>query len=116
MHTSKLSDTEIAMSASLLTAMGNRKRMLILDIVSRKETSVGKLAVMVGMGQSSLSQHLAVLKSAALVQTRREAQTIYYRSDSEEVRAMLAVLYEIFEIAVPAPRQVEMVNEPSLAG
>jgi hypothetical protein len=45
---------------------------------------------------------------------RREAQTIYYRSDSEE--ALLAVLYETFEIAVPAPRQVEIVNKLSVTG
>jgi DNA-binding transcriptional ArsR family regulator len=54
------STTDINMASSLLTAMGNRKRMIILDIVSRNETSVGKLAVMVGVGQSALSQHLAM--------------------------------------------------------
>ncbi|WP_430252208.1 hypothetical protein [Neorhizobium sp. DAR64860/K0K1] len=51
MHTTKLSEAEIAMAACLLTAMGNRKRKLIIDIVSKNETSVGKLAVMLGMGQ-----------------------------------------------------------------
>lgn len=48
------SATEIAQASSFLTLMGNRKRVLILDIVSRNETSVGMLAVMVGMGQSAL--------------------------------------------------------------
>lgn len=111
MHTPTLSQTEIAMAASLLTAMGNRKRMFILDIVSRNETSVCKLAVMVDMGQSALSQQLAILKNADLVQTRRDAQTIFYRSDSEQVRMMLDTLYELFAIDMPLPRSSEIANE-----
>jgi DNA-binding transcriptional ArsR family regulator len=110
------STTEIAMAASFLSLMGNRKRMLILDIVSRNETSVGELAVMVDIGQSALSQHLAKMKNAELVQTRRDAQTIYYRSDSEKVRMMLATLYELFDIALPASRDEEIANEALVTG
>ena len=106
------SATEIAQASSFLTLMGNGKRILILDIVSRNETSVGKLAFMVGMGQSALSQHLTILKNAHLVQTRRDAQTIYYRSESASVASILAVLYEILDIEVPAYRGVEGVDEP----
>lgn len=72
MPTTRLSEADIAMAAALLTAMGNRNRMLVLDIVSREETSVGKLATLVGMGQSALSQHLSLLKNAGLVQSRRD--------------------------------------------
>lgn len=106
------SASEIAQASSFLTLIGNGKRMLILDIVSRNETSVGKLAVMVGMGQSALSQHLTILKNAHLVQTRRDAQTIYYRSESASVASLLAVLYEIFDIDVPASRDVEGADGP----
>lgn len=96
---------DIEMAADLLSAMGNEKRLLVLDILSREETSVGKLAVMANIGQSALSQHLAKLKSFKLVHTRRDAQTIYYRSDSEEVRKLLATLYEIYEIDSPLAGQ-----------
>lgn len=113
MHTTKLSEAEIVMASSLLTAMGNRKRMLILDVLSRSETSVGKLAVMLDMGQSALSQHLAVLKRADLVQTRRDGYTIYYRCDSPEVRMILATLYDVFEIVVPSPHTAETASETS---
>ena len=53
---------------------------------------------------SSLSQHLTKLRSFNLVQTRRDAQTIYYRSESEEVRTLLATVYEIYDIALPIYR------------
>lgn len=109
------SATEIAQASSFLTLIGNGKRMLILDIVSRNETSVGRLAQMVGMGQSALSQHLTILRNAHLVQTRRDAQTIYYRSESASFASILAVLHEIFDIEVPASQDVQDVEEPLVA-
>ena len=103
--------SEIAQASSFLTLIGNGKRMLILDIVSRNETSVGKLALMVGLRQSALSQHLTILKNAHLVQTRRDAQTIYYRSESASVASILTVIHEIFNIDVPASQDVDGVDE-----
>lgn len=105
------SASEIAQASSFLTLIGNGKRMLILDIVSRNETSVGKLALMVGLRQSALSQHLTILKNAHLVQTRRDAQTIYHRSESASVASILTVIHEIFNIDVPASQGVDGVDE-----
>lgn len=96
-----LSNIDFEMAANLLSAMGNEKRILVLDIISREETSVGRLAVLANITLSSLSQHLTKLRSFNLVQTRRDAQTIYYRSESEEVRKLLATVYEIYDIALP---------------
>lgn len=58
--------------------------------------SVGALAEAVGLGQSALSQHLARLRDLGIVATRRESQTIYYRLASDEVRRLIAVLYDIY--------------------
>ncbi|WP_430253856.1 metalloregulator ArsR/SmtB family transcription factor [Neorhizobium sp. DAR64872/K0K18] len=96
-----LPSMDVEMAANLLLAMGNEKRMLVLDIISREETSVGRLAVMANITLSSLSQHLTKLRNFKLVQTRRDAQTIYYRSESEEVRKLLATVYEIYDVALP---------------
>lgn len=89
----------LAEASNLLAAMANAKRMLILEIISREEISVGSLAVMAGLSQSALSQHLGKLRSAKLVQTRRDAQTVFYKCDSDEVRRMLHALSEIFGTA-----------------
>jgi DNA-binding transcriptional ArsR family regulator len=49
-----------------------------------------------GMSQSALSQHLAVLRRMRLVQVRRSAQSIYYRLAGREVAAILETLYGIY--------------------
>ncbi len=99
-----LSRMDFEMAANLLLTMGNEKRILVLDILSREETSVGSLAVMANITLSALSQLLTKLRNLKLVQSRRDGQNVYYRSDSEEVRKLLATLYEIYDIALPICR------------
>lgn len=80
----------------ILTAMANCSRIAILSILMQGgEISVGALAEEVSLSQSALSQHLAKLRGAGLVRTRREAQTVYYSSNLEPVRKILDVLEEI---------------------
>src|SRR5690606_31529615 len=72
-----------AEAAALLKALSNENRLLILCTLAGGELSVSELNERIAMSQSALSQQLAVLRREGLVQTRREAQTIYY-SRSEE--------------------------------
>ena len=66
-------------AARVLGLLANSKRLLILCcLVEHDELNVTALASRVGLSQSALSQHLAVLRDDGLVSTRREAQTIYY--------------------------------------
>ena len=48
------------------------------------------------MSQSALSQHLAVLRRDELVETRKEAQTVYYSLRSHEVREMIGLLHRLY--------------------
>ncbi|MBY5607551.1 winged helix-turn-helix transcriptional regulator [Rhizobium leguminosarum] len=95
METSDLADhTNVA--AALLSAMANPKRLLILCSLVKGEVAVGVLATQVGLSQSALSQHLSKLRAQKLVKTRRDAQTIYYSSTSEQVMKILATLEDIY--------------------
>ncbi|MGI2034007.1 ArsR/SmtB family transcription factor [Rhizobium panacihumi] len=96
MPTTIYSETFLAKAAELLSAMANHKRMLILNILSKQEVSVGSLAVMTELSQSALSQHLGKLRGAKLVKTRRDAQTIFYRCDSDAVKQVLGTLSSLF--------------------
>ena len=78
--------------AQLLKAMGNAKRLEILYHLLGKELKVGELEQLVGLSQSALSQHLAVLRTEDLVKTRRKAQTIFYSIKSEKVIKILNLL------------------------
>lgn len=75
--------------------MANPKRLAILNLLVEDEVSVGVMADQMGISQSALSQHLALLRSQKLVSFRRDAQTIYYSSSSEAVESILTALKEI---------------------
>jgi DNA-binding transcriptional ArsR family regulator len=83
-------------ATSLLKAMANTSRLLILCHLAEGEKSVGELERLVGLSQSGLSQHLALLRRKGIVATRREAQSIYYSLASKEAAAIMATLYEVF--------------------
>ncbi len=65
---------------------------MILCVLQGKESCVYQLNELFPIPQSSLSQHLAWLRREGFVKTRREAQTIYYALDSQEVTEIIAVL------------------------
>ena len=83
-------------ACSLLKAMANPARLMVLCEIADGEKSVGELEETVGLSQSGLSQHLAVLRNKNLVTTRREGQTILYSLCSEEAAAVMGTLYDVF--------------------
>ena len=84
------------LAAGLLRAMGGKSRLLVLCNLVEGEKSVGELQRIVGLSQSALSQHLAVLRRMKLVETRRETQSIYYRLAGGAVAAVLETLHGIY--------------------
>lgn len=83
-------------AARLLRALANERRLMILCRLGDGEMSVGALQPLVGLSQSALSQHLAVLREEGLVATRREAQTVRYRIADPAAMKVVATLAEIF--------------------
>ena len=95
MKTSSVKEN-VADAAKLLKSLSNEKRLAIVCALYEDEKSVGTLEEIVGLSQSALSQHLARLRRDDVVQTRREAQTIYYKLSNEKVDAILHCLYSIY--------------------
>ncbi|MFT7214633.1 MAG: DNA-binding transcriptional ArsR family regulator [Granulosicoccus sp.] len=83
-------------AATLLKQLSNEHRLLILCLLMENELSVGQIHKQTSLSQSALSQHLASLRVAGLVKTRRESQTIYYSLDGEESIAIIEVLHKIY--------------------
>ena len=65
--------------AAVGRALSDPKRLCVLESLAIGELSVTDLSERVGCQVPNMSQHLAVLRSAGLVTTRREGSTIYYR-------------------------------------
>jgi DNA-binding transcriptional ArsR family regulator len=83
-------------AAGLLRVLANEHRLLILCQLAGGEKSVGELVAAVALSQSAVSQHLARLRAEGLVATRREAQAIFYSLASDEIRRIIATLYDIY--------------------
>jgi len=73
------SELERQRYAAVGRALADPKRLCVLESLAGRELSVSELSVTVGCQVPNMSQHLAVLRSAGLVTTRREGSTIYYR-------------------------------------
>nr|MBN2277248.1 winged helix-turn-helix transcriptional regulator [candidate division Zixibacteria bacterium] len=73
-------DAEIfEMHAEFCRMIASSKRLMIIELLARKEMSVSKIAQALGLHQSNISQHLRVLKSQHIVEPRKEGQTVYYQ-------------------------------------
>ena len=83
-------------ASQLLKTIANPHRLMILCTLLDGELSVGELNDRMDISQSTLSQHLAILRQSGHVKTRREAQTIYYSLQSPEAELLMDCLYKIF--------------------
>ena len=89
-------------ASELLKALANRHRLLIICQLIDGERSVGELAAFLDLRDSTVSQHLALLRKDGLVSARREAQTIFYSIASGPAREVLKTLYQAFCAPKPA--------------
>ena len=91
-------ESEQSKVTTVLRTMSNAKRMRILnELADGRERSVSELeGVIATLSQSALSQHLARLRRANIVRTRRESQTIFYSIDDADVLRILQLLSHIY--------------------
>ena len=82
--------------AALLKAMANPARLVILCQLMEGECSVGALERAVGLSQSAISQHLAVLREGEVVGSRRDGQTVFYSLANADVATLMATLHSVF--------------------
>lgn len=83
-------------ASELLKSLGNRHRLLILCQLVQGEKSVGQLAEFLGIRDSTVSQHLALLRRDRIIAGRRDGQTIWYRIESVAAREVMQVLYNTY--------------------
>lgn len=81
--------------AAVARAFSDPKRLCVLESLASGELSVGDLSTQVGCQVPNMSQHLAVLRSAGLVTTRREGSTVYYRLTDPRVLEAYRLIQDI---------------------
>jgi DNA-binding transcriptional ArsR family regulator len=83
-------------ASELLKALANRHRLVIICQLIEKERSVGELADLLKIRDSTVSQHLALLRKDGLVKARRDGQTIWYAIGSAPARELVRTLYRVY--------------------
>ena len=91
-------------ASALMKALANRHRLLILCRLTDGERSVGDLAGFLGVRDSTVSQHLALLRESGVVAPQREGQQVRYRLADARVRAVMEALCDVCDAGLPASR------------
>lgn len=82
----------VSRAENIFAALSNRVRIGVCVRLLDREWSVNEMAVDIGVSQSALSQHLAKLRGAGVVKTRRDQQTIFYSCEDETVRDLIEAM------------------------
>jgi DNA-binding transcriptional ArsR family regulator len=83
-------------AATLLRSMANEQRLLVLCHLTQGELSVGQLLQRIDLSQSALSQHLAILRDAGFVTTRRQAQQVFYALAEGPALQVMQTLHALY--------------------
>jgi DNA-binding transcriptional ArsR family regulator len=83
-------------ASSLLGAMCNEKRLMILCQLVQGERSVNELTELLTTPQSTISQHLALLRREGFVKARRDGQAQFYSLAGDDARAILETLQSLY--------------------
>jgi DNA-binding transcriptional ArsR family regulator/rhodanese-related sulfurtransferase len=81
--------------AEVAKALGNGRRMELIDVLAQGERHVDELAAEISQSVANTSFHLRVLASAGLVTTRRDGTRIYYRLASERVAELWSAVRDV---------------------
>ncbi|MDA8119072.1 MAG: metalloregulator ArsR/SmtB family transcription factor [Gammaproteobacteria bacterium] len=90
------SSKKVAVGARCLRVLGHPVRIQLLEILSEGEQSVGVLAERLGVSQSNLSQHLAILRDKGILADRRTGHQVFYRLADSRIPAFFTMMKEIF--------------------
>jgi len=87
-------------ACELLKAMANEWRLMILCQLAEGEKTVSELQRLLGLSQSALSQHLAILRRERIVTSKKHAQSVTYSLSGDAATKVMQTLHEVFCRAV----------------
>ena len=82
-------------SAAIAKALADAKRLCVVERLAEGERSVSELSRDVGCQVPNMSQHLAVLRTAGIVASRREGSTVFYRLADPNVLEVYRLLQQV---------------------
>lgn len=83
--------------ADFLKGLAHPIRLQVIEHLKNGEASVGKLVQELGVEQSNLSRHLAMLRDLGILEARQEKTTVYYRIHDQEIFKVLRPIAELLK-------------------
>lgn len=90
--------------AQICKAFANPVRLVILDLVSKGEMQCSELQQALGITKANLSQHIAILRAAGVLQFRREGKQIFCSLAMPEVKQACQMVRKVLESQWKATR------------
>ncbi len=93
----KRMDELIILQAEILKTLASPRRLEILHALADGPLEVGRLAAAIGATQPNVSQHLAVLRSAGIVEAERDGREVRYRLADPDVMVACGLMREVLQ-------------------
>lgn len=87
---------QIETAARALKSIAHPLRLKILCVLGEGEICVQDIVEVVGTSQSNISQHLAILRDKGILQTRKDANRVYYRVGDQRTLQLIVLMRELF--------------------
>jgi ArsR family transcriptional regulator len=94
------------MQASICKAFANPTRLRMLDLFARGEYAVSALQGELGISAANVSQHLAILKAAGVVSTRREGKQIFCSLAIPQVKQACSLIRDVLRARLESGRDL----------
>lgn len=91
----KIDDMVFKIKADFLRALSHPVRLQVIEYLKNGEASVGKLVQELGVEQSSLSRHLAILRELGVLEARQEKKNVYYNLHDHDIFKILRPIAEL---------------------
>lgn len=104
----KLEEELYERRAGICKAFANPVRLKILDLVAKRTCPIAELHRQLGISEANLSQHLAVLKAAGVVGTRRTGKQVQCFLAIPEVKEACALISDVLRAQVKNGRRLDI--------
>ena len=91
----KIDMTIYNMQATISKTLANPIRLAILHILKDGEKNVNELTEIIGISQSNLSQHLALMRQIGIVNTRKQGTSVFYSVTNPKINEACDTVREI---------------------
>lgn len=89
-------EEDISRASRAMKAIAHPLRLKILCVLDELELSVQDIVEQVGTSQSNISQHLAILRDKGILDSRKDANRVYYRVGDARTLKLIGMMRDVF--------------------